>query len=65
MGGMWEVQSESVDLLNEAKEAFYEDRYEDTENLLIQARKELEFEKYESTRLSTIRKNAKNFIQRN
>jgi hypothetical protein len=56
---------ESIKLLIDAENAFLEDRYDDAENLLIQSREELELEKSESTTLNTVRKNTKNFIQRN
>lgn len=59
-----EVSEETKQILENAKIAFQEDRYQDAENLLEEFRVALEQEKAELSTLSGIKKGAKNFFQR-
>ncbi len=59
-----EPSDETKQILEDAKTAFQEDRYQDTENLLEEFRNALEQETAEASTLSGIKKGAKNFFQR-
>lgn len=59
-----EISEETKQILEDAKMAFREDRYQDVENLLEEFRNVLELETTEASTLSGIKKGAKNFFQR-
>jgi hypothetical protein len=56
---------DAVKLLNDVNIAFYEDRYEDCENFLIELRTLIENKKSQTTILASLGQDGKNFIQRN
>jgi len=58
------LSNETKQILENAKIAFYEDRYNDAENLIGEFRNVLEQEKAESSNLLGIREGGKNFFQR-
>jgi hypothetical protein len=55
---------EVISLTGNANTAFYEDRYEDSQNLLIQAKNSLENAKAQTAALYGMQRSAQNFIQR-
>ena len=59
------LSPEDLNLLEEAKKALQEERYSDAESLIKQARDSIESSRIETSRISVITSNTRDFIQEN